>query len=101
MFTSDIHNLLKMGDMWANRTKPVPLDFEEIRRGGVGAGAGADVPKNSSTNADADVDMNGAAAVSAEGANGANGASGADGGSKLKDQKQLSVKECLELFVDR
>ena len=101
-----------MGDMWKNRVPPVPLDFEDIREGrftlhqknsGSSSDSNANINRNASSRAKAngsvDVDMS----VKANGEGSSSGsASGIDANSaKLKDQKQLTIEDCLELFVDR
>ncbi|KAG6820463.1 hypothetical protein H0H93_000217 [Arthromyces matolae] len=93
VFDTDIKNLLLMADMWKSRSPPVPLDFDSILDGtfnlrdedktqnGVNPNqAAAATPSTSSVNG------NGKAASSVTG---------------LKDQRRLSLKENVELFVAR
>ncbi|KAJ3773508.1 hypothetical protein FB446DRAFT_764400 [Lentinula raphanica] len=77
VFKADIENLLSMSDMWKHRAPPVPLDYDTIINGSF---VGVD---------------------SSQALNGTTGASGQTNGSKvvMKDQKKLTLKENLELFV--
>ncbi len=90
VFTEDINRLLSMEDMWKvpGRVKPVPLDYEAILNGTFPAPHGeeqtaqASGSKQNGTTQQA----NGGAQPSA---------------STLRDQKELSLKDNLELFIDR
>ncbi|KAJ3758524.1 hypothetical protein EV360DRAFT_43688 [Lentinula raphanica] len=77
VFKADIENLLSMSDMWKHRAPPVPLAYDTIINGSF---VGVD---------------------SSQALNGTTGASGQTNGSKvvMKDQKKLTLKENLELFV--
>ncbi|KAJ9107650.1 hypothetical protein QFC21_001110 [Naganishia friedmannii] len=96
VFSEDIKRLLSMEDMWKveGRVKPVPLDYETIMAGNFTAPPvratavngnkaskenGTAAPKREESKAPADV------ARSVVG---------------LKDQRELSVKDNLELFID-
>ncbi|KAG5636460.1 hypothetical protein H0H81_007967 [Sphagnurus paluster] len=75
VFNADIKNLLIMSDMWRSRAPPVPLDFHAI--------------------------MDGTFVLHNEAINGTNGSSIPNGSSTiLKDQKALSLRDSVELFVD-
>ncbi|KAJ7052620.1 hypothetical protein C8F01DRAFT_1332728 [Mycena amicta] len=99
VFNADIRNLLSMTDMWRARAPPTPLDFDAIldgtflldreappalvngRHNGVAAYAsGSKAHTNGVVNAEA-------------------GSSSAAAGSGLKDQKQLSLKDNVLLFI--
>ncbi|KAF8066921.1 hypothetical protein FPV67DRAFT_1670389 [Lyophyllum atratum] len=93
VFNADIKNLLVMADMWRSRAPPVPLEFDAImdrtfvlrdvggepRSGGSGVdragGSGSNIP------------------------NGISHPNGA-GTSGLKDQRALSLRDNIELFVE-
>ncbi|OCH85042.1 hypothetical protein OBBRIDRAFT_785397 [Obba rivulosa] len=107
VFQSDILNLLSMEDMWCTRAPPTPLDFDAIVNHSFVLQKRADAgsPNGVHTNGQT---SNGASAADASNAtqeNGANGASSSMAGAssssaaKLKDQKSLSLKDSLELFV--
>lgn len=101
VFDADIRNLLIMSDMWRSRSPPMPLDFDAIMEdrfemrpdastNGKSAADGPSGSNRSGSNANGKEEgKNGAAPV----------ASGS--GSKLKDQRALSLKDNLELFVSR
>lgn len=108
MFWDDINRLLAMEDMWkvAGRVKPVALDYDTIMSNQfVTPPLRVVLPANGSkkeeaangSDASASAPVQNGASSSTNGT--ANGSSAAS--QKLKDQKELSVKENLELFVDR
>jgi len=111
VFDSDISNLLSMEDMWRYREKPVPLDFDAIRegkfvlRGEVGSTAkdllkGANGARDECSNDKTSV--NGAHKHTANGtAHPANGISTGTAFNGLKDQRALSLRDSLMLFVAR
>jgi ubiquitin-like 1-activating enzyme E1 B len=84
VFQADINRLLSMEDMWKveGRVKPVALDYDAIMDGSFVAPPVRTVPKAKEGDAPA------APAAPTSGAG-------------LKDQKELSLKENLELFIDR
>ncbi|KAJ7768457.1 hypothetical protein B0H16DRAFT_317374 [Mycena metata] len=107
VFDADIRNLLIMADMWRARAPPVPLDFDAILDGtfvlrpeepAPGAAVASNGKVNGvakSTNATASgskAPTNGAAVSRDAGATPA-------AGSGLKDQKQLSLKDNVLLFI--
>ncbi|KAJ6551695.1 hypothetical protein B0H19DRAFT_1211283 [Mycena capillaripes] len=109
VFDADIRNLLIMSDMWRARAPPVPLDFDAIldesfvlRREEPPAAPAAH--RNGKING---VAKPANAVASGSGSKPAtNGASGTDAstsaqaaGSGLKDQKQLSLKDNVLLFI--
>ncbi|KAJ6536001.1 hypothetical protein DFH09DRAFT_1369518 [Mycena vulgaris] len=109
VFDADIRNLLIMSDMWRARAPPVPLDFDAILDGTFvlrrQEPADAAAPSNGKTNGIAKP-VNAAASGSGSKApvNGvANAGTGTSAtpaaGSGLKDQKQLSLKDNVLLFV--
>ncbi|KIJ56440.1 hypothetical protein M422DRAFT_150768 [Sphaerobolus stellatus SS14] len=71
VFTNDVKNLLSMEDMWKHRAPPTPLDYESIINTPV-------------TNGDSTLPM----------------VNGNTAGSGLKDQKNLSLRETLDMFID-
>lgn len=83
MFNEDINRLLAMEDMWkvAGRIKPVALDYDAIMDGTFVAPP----PRTSAAQAAAAANGNATASAST---------------STLKDQKELTLKENLELFID-
>ncbi|PPQ69264.1 hypothetical protein CVT24_000070 [Panaeolus cyanescens] len=84
VFNSDIKNLLSMADMWKSRSPPTALDYDTIMNEPQASSSSDSGPVTSST-------LNG------NGQNGtSNGTSQAQG---LKDQKKLTLKDNLELFV--
>ncbi|KAF5339556.1 hypothetical protein D9611_011489 [Ephemerocybe angulata] len=72
VFNADIKNLLSMSDMWKSRSPPIPLDFEGIMNGSFVLRQGA--------NADASTSKLPEAA--------------------LKDQRTLTLKDNVSLFID-
>jgi len=96
VFHSDILNLLSMADMWRSRAPPTPLDFEGIRNGAFALNKKAYVEDTTAQRSSKAVTMdNGSTSVpNGSSANG-NGASTAG----LKDQRALSLKDNLDLFV--
>ncbi|PVF96652.1 hypothetical protein CPB86DRAFT_874738 [Serendipita vermifera] len=78
-FQKDTQKLLKMDDMWENRPRPIPLDFDAVvsgnfvLRGVVQSYHGA--PSNGSTS------------------------NGSSAGANLRDQRSLTLPESLNLFV--
>ncbi|KAF5381549.1 hypothetical protein D9615_005564 [Tricholomella constricta] len=84
VFDADIKNLLVMADMWRSRAPPVPLDFDAIMddtfvlRNAVSGAGGVD-PASDSVNGTGNAHSNGAG---------------------LKDQRALSLRDNVELFVD-
>jgi hypothetical protein len=102
VFNADIQNLLSMADMWRHRTPPVPLDYD-----GIMGGTFLLRPDQSSSTATA---VNGRTINGARGAtvvsvntNGKiNGnAKIESSAAKLKDQRKLTLKDNLELFISR
>nr|GAT60818.1 ubiquitin-like modifier activating enzyme 2 [Mycena chlorophos] len=93
VFNADIRNLLSMADMWRSRSPPTPLDFDAILDGSFLVPAAPQVNGH----------VNGVASGSKTQANGTVDAqassSSAAAGSGLKDQKQLSLKDNVLLFV--
>ncbi|TFY79703.1 hypothetical protein EWM64_g4309 [Hericium alpestre] len=95
VFYHDILNLLSMEDMWRYRDKPTPLDFDAIKedrfilRGE--PASQAKIPINGAPNGAASTSS--AKAVNGDMANG----SGANG---LKDQRELSLRDSWEMFVN-
>jgi hypothetical protein len=105
VFHDDILNLLSMEDMWRFRDKPVPLDFDLIKtdqfklRGQVVSGVnsptdGALHPMNGDRGR-----LNGS--VTKQNGSSATPASVARPGHGLRDQRSLSLRENLTLFVSR
>ncbi|KAI0339312.1 hypothetical protein BDW22DRAFT_1409173 [Trametopsis cervina] len=98
VFYSDISNLLSMEDMWRSRAKPTPLDFDGILNDTF------TLPQKSaqSNGVPSHSEVNGAAAGSSKG--GANPNKSVNGSSSsstagLKDQRALTLRDNLELFI--
>ncbi|KAJ9093229.1 hypothetical protein QFC19_008435 [Naganishia cerealis] len=95
VFSEDIRRLLSMEDMWKveGRVKPVPLDYESII-----AGSFTVPPVRASASGNKAIKQNGTTNPKPEEPKApADVARSATG---LKDQRELSVKDNLELFID-
>ncbi|KAJ3563808.1 hypothetical protein NP233_g8693 [Leucocoprinus birnbaumii] len=92
VFNADIKNLLIMADMWKARQPPTPLDFDAIMSGTF---VHHPVTVNGTANG------NGSATPSASSSGPTNGMNGNTEASQavLRDQRKLSLKDNLELFV--
>ncbi|KAF7312326.1 Ubiquitin-like modifier activating enzyme 2 [Mycena indigotica] len=98
VFDADIRNLLSMADMWRARAPPTPLDFEAILNETFVLHR-EDPPTthvNGHSNG-ASRNSNGAKANGV--ANAEASGSSAKAGSGLKDQKQLTLKDNVLLFI--
>ncbi|KAK7062646.1 E1 ubiquitin-activating protein uba2 [Paramarasmius palmivorus] len=83
VFDADIRNLLLMSDMWRARTPPTPLDFDAILQGTFA------LPTPSSS-----------AAASTNGqVNGKSNGAETSANAGLKDQRALTLKDNLSLFI--
>lgn len=101
VFHSDILNLLSMADMWRSRKPPTPLDFDAIKEGNFVLHTqenGNDV--HNTANGSHAVEMSGSLKTESLLNGGVSHASAASG-SGLKDQRVLSLKDNLDLFVSR
>jgi ubiquitin-like 1-activating enzyme E1 B len=100
VFNADIKNLLSMADMWRSRSPPTPLDFDSIMDGSfdlngapsltadaVASGSGSDHSSSSSFAKLPNGQLNGNGDIPV--------------GEGLKDQRALTLKDNLELFVSR
>ncbi|EKM77587.1 hypothetical protein AGABI1DRAFT_77081 [Agaricus bisporus var. burnettii JB137-S8] len=85
VFNADVRNLLIMADMWKNRQPPTPLDFDAIMAGTFVQHA---------PNANGVTTENGF--VSTPSTDTPNGDSGQ---TMLKDQRKLSLRDNLDLFI--
>ncbi|WWC63925.1 uncharacterized protein I303_106530 [Kwoniella dejecticola CBS 10117] len=85
VFNEDINRLLAMEDMWKKegRIKPVPLEHEGIMNGTFATPPSRQAPSTSAPNGTAQT--NGSSAQKKQ---------------SLKDQRELTLKENLELFID-
>jgi len=98
VFNDDINRLLKMDEMWkvAGRVKPVPLDVEAINSGSFVTPPLRNAPP---------VQAPAAASASHTATNGSSSDAGPSKSTvshaTLRDQRELSVKDNLDLFVDR
>ena len=114
VFHNDIRNLLSMEDMWRFRDKPVPLDFDLIQNDQFilhGQTVNTVDPSPTPTdgilhpvNGDSSVDMrlNGSIANrKSSSASSTPKGSAAKSSHGLKDQRSLSLRENLALFVSR
>ncbi len=99
-----------MEDMWRSREPPVALDFDEIRQGTFDPCAKRSKSKsNGSSKSESKLKVNGSKSNgSAPQPSGSaatetllNGSSSKKASSSLKDQRELSLLENLELFVSR
>lgn len=95
MFNSDIKNLLIMADMWKSRSPPTPLDYISILDGtfqSTNTASGKVTPENAVASG------SGLSEKTSPSSGSANGASST---SHLKDQRALTLKDNLELFISR
>ncbi|KAF5392394.1 hypothetical protein D9757_001545 [Collybiopsis confluens] len=93
VFDNDIRNLLSMSDMWRHRDPPTPLDYDAIMNESfVGARSTAPPQVNGAVNTNGK--PNGENSVQPAASTSAAGPKIA-----LKDQRKLTLKENLELFV--
>lgn len=101
-----------MSDMWRSREPPVPLDFDAIMDGTFVLRPDDSAAEIGTTNGHGvnGVDKNASASGSKSAPNAQNGHSGsktapapttAAGTTVMKDQKELSLKDNVELFVSR
>ncbi|KIK62583.1 hypothetical protein GYMLUDRAFT_164462 [Collybiopsis luxurians FD-317 M1] len=97
VFNNDIRNLLSMSDMWRHRDPPTPLDFDAIMNETFVVARSTAPPQVNGVSS---------AAVTTNGkTNGQHSArpvastSATNGRVALKDQRKLTLKENLELFV--
>ncbi|KAH9475882.1 Ubiquitin-activating enzyme E1-like [Psilocybe cubensis] len=90
VFNADIKNLLVMADMWKSRSPPTPLDYDAILDETFSIGKGNGTTSSS-------------AVASGSGTNYSPSlkgyANGSAGTSHLKDQRALTLKDNLELFI--
>lgn len=99
MFNDDINRLLQMEDMWkvAGRVKPVALDV-----GAINDGSFVTPPLRNAPPVQAPAAAGSGHTTSNGSSNGEAGPStSAQTSSSLRDQRELSVKDNLDLFVDR
>ncbi|KAG7095068.1 hypothetical protein E1B28_005858 [Marasmius oreades] len=92
IFDSDIRNLLVMSDMWRTRTPPTPLDFDAILEGTPvfdHQKETRDTPLNGQNQANPNGQLNGQLPNRTE----------QPANASLKDQRTLSLKDNLMLFV--
>ena len=99
-----------MSDMWRSRDPPVPLDFDDIRNGKFDLPSKLSKPKTDGTSttetaAKANVSIsNGSSSRSSASTSTetlVNGSSSKQASSSLKDQRELTLRESLEMFVSR
>ncbi|KAI0070738.1 hypothetical protein K474DRAFT_1669734 [Panus rudis PR-1116 ss-1] len=104
VFKSDILNLLSMTDMWRSREPPTPLDFEGIQDGTFSLGkktskANGSAPEKNGTHANGSApDPKGSAATETM-LNGSNSTPSTRSKVGLKDQRALTLKDNLDMFV--
>lgn len=102
VFNADIKNLLIMADMWRSRSPPVPLDFDKIMDGSF-------VLRPEQPGQVNGVDSNGASGSGSKistnqpngQANGTSNGTAPTASAGLKDQKALTLRDSLVLFVAR
>ncbi|KAJ3508390.1 hypothetical protein NLJ89_g5779 [Agrocybe chaxingu] len=97
VFNSDIKNLLSMADMWKSRSPPIPLGYDSILNGNFQCkqtnGAAPTGPLNAIASGSGDASSSSSRATT-------NGhTNGVAAGPALKDQRTLSLKDNLELFI--
>ncbi|KAI0693160.1 hypothetical protein BC835DRAFT_1508132 [Cytidiella melzeri] len=101
VFYSDISNLLSMEDMWRSRAKPTPLEFDGILDGTFTLSQAFQQPNGASPHAPVNGNV---ASSSASGSGSAatekllNGSSSSSAAG-LKDQRMLTLRDNLELFI--
>ncbi|GLB41204.1 putative ubiquitin-activating enzyme active site [Lyophyllum shimeji] len=93
VFNADIKNLLIMADMWRSRAPPVPLDFDEIMDGTFVLREAGREPRSGDAVATGSKVSDVANRISTALPNGA-------GTAGLRDQRTLSLRDSVELFVD-
>lgn len=99
-FHDDIQNLLKMTDMWRSRAPPTPLDFEGIQNGTFTMSTVPPVQVNGTLNHSNGVSSSNTVSNTASSSRDTLDGGHANGYSPaLKDQKELTLKENLELFI--
>ena len=99
MFNADIKNLLSMADMWRSRSPPTPLDFDSIMDGSFdlnGASLTADAVTSGSSS-----DRSSSSSFAKLPNGQLNGKGNIPLSEGLKDQRALTLKDNLELFVLR
>ncbi|GJE92396.1 ubiquitin-activating enzyme E1-like protein [Phanerochaete sordida] len=110
VFHDDINNLLSMADMWRNRAKPTPLEYDGIKSGSFSIDhkhtGGAFQVNGGSSRQPADGalvngDTAGGSAATEQMLDGAASTNGSNAASSsgLKDQRTLTLRDSLELFV--
>ncbi|KAF8154730.1 hypothetical protein B0H34DRAFT_717633 [Crassisporium funariophilum] len=105
VFNADIKNLLVMADMWRSRSPPTPLDFDAIEDGSFEVHGAESWSTSTHGNGNANAVASGsgnahASSSTAKAVNGhANGNGNASHGQGLKDQRALTLKDNLDLFV--
>ncbi|RDX46452.1 hypothetical protein OH76DRAFT_1406967 [Lentinus brumalis] len=103
VFHADILNLLSMADMWRSRAPPTPLDFDKICEGTFSLNR----PQQNGVHANGSAASNGkpgqasgsGSASTEKLLNGSSSSSGSASGAGLKDQRELSLQDNLELFI--
>jgi len=85
-----------MADMWKSRSPPTPLDYDAILKGAFTTQNGNGVASSSSSVASGSGQSNGSSKSVTNGQVNGNASS-----SSLKDQRALSLKDNLDLFVSR
>jgi ubiquitin-like 1-activating enzyme E1 B len=103
VFNADIKNLLIMSDMWRSRSPPVPLDYDGIMDGTFVLRS--DVPESSNNGSIASGSGSNSTPVESK-VNGhvdglPNGIVGVEAANGLKDQRALTLRDNLSLFVAR
>ena len=100
MFSADIRNLLSMADMWRSRSPPTPLDFDSIMDGSFDLNSALSLTANAVASGSGS--GRSSSSSSAKLPNGQfNGNGNIPLGEGLKDQRALTLKDNLELFVSR
>ncbi|KAG8904242.1 E1 ubiquitin-activating protein uba2 [Tulasnella sp. 403] len=90
VFGDDIKRLLSMSDMWRARKPPVPLDRHQILSGTFEA---PEVPASTNTDGSGEI-------IKTNGVSNMGASAARSSGAKLKDQRQLTLKDSLVLFDD-
>ncbi|PFH51632.1 hypothetical protein AMATHDRAFT_74813 [Amanita thiersii Skay4041] len=103
VFNSDIQNLLQMTDMWRHRTPPVPLDYDGIMNGtyvlrspNLSVATASEKANGHAVNG---IDKRHAPSITSSSGAAPNGQTTNPSAPALKDQRTLTLKDSLELFV--
>jgi ubiquitin-like 1-activating enzyme E1 B len=100
VFHSDILNLLSMPDMWRTRQPPTPLEFDSILNGSFAVSTKSQINARPIKNLPKQARANGLE-IHKRGDSELPSTSSSGDGTGFKDQRKLSLRDNLELFVSR